>query len=95
VEQLNLILSLPQGAITATNLVAENLFQQARAEFEANPGKKTKTIVSADCINRVPFRAWVGYRREAEGGFYTGDKARLNLWRFPAEVPHAWERAAG
>ncbi len=78
-----------------TNLAAENLFVQARTEFQANTGKKTKTIVSADCINRVPFPAWVGFRREAEGGIYAGDKTRVSLWRFPAEIPHAWERAEG
>lgn len=78
-----------------TSLAAENLFQQARQEFQASPGKKTKTIVSADCINRVPFQAWVGYNREAEGGIYAGDKTRVSLWRFPAEIPHAWERAEG
>jgi hypothetical protein len=78
-----------------TNLAAENLFQQARAEFQASPGKKTKTIVSADCINRVPFAAWVGFRREAEGGIYAGDTTRVSVWRFPAQIPHAWERAEG
>jgi hypothetical protein len=78
-----------------TSLAAENLFEQARQEFQASPGKKTKTIVSADCINRVPFQAWVGYRREAEGGIYAGDATRVSLWRFPKEIPHAWERAEG
>jgi hypothetical protein len=78
-----------------TNLAAENLFHQARVEFQANPGKKTKTIVSADCINRVPFHAWVGYQRKIEGGIYAGDKTRVSLWRFPSEIPHAWERAEG
>jgi len=78
-----------------TGLAAENLFQQAREEFEKSPGKKTKTIVSADCFNRVPFAAWVGYRHEADGGIYAGDRTRLSLWRFPAEIPYSWERAEG
>lgn len=78
-----------------THLAAESRFNDAREELLGQPNKKTKTIVFEDCINRVPFPAWVGYHREAPGGLYVADKTRLSLWEFPVEIPRSWERVDG
>ena len=67
--------------------------EEARRELAANVNKKTKTIAQGDAINRVPFHAWVGYSREAQGGMYYGDREKVGLWRFPERIPRAWERA--
>lgn len=77
------------------HLAAESRFSDAREELVRTPTKKTKTIVFEDCINRVPFHSWVGYDRSAAGGLYVGDRHHLGLWRFPAEIPRAWERVSG
>lgn len=78
-----------------SHLVAESRYQDARQELSSNPAKKTKTIVTEDCINRVPFHAWVGYHREEIGGCFVADRFGMSVWRFPVEIPHAWDRAEG
>lgn len=78
-----------------THVAAESRFQDARALLTRHPLKKTKTIVTEDCFNRVPFSSWVGYRHRADGGLYVGDRDRLLLWRFPSEIPVQWEKAEG
>ena len=78
-----------------SQLAAQSRFTDARLELEVAPDKKTKTIVSDDCMNEVPFHTWVGYRRRNEGGLYVADQAHIGLWRFPEEIPLAWERAIG
>ncbi len=78
-----------------SQLAAQSRFTDARLELELQPDKKTKTIVSEDCLNEVPFHMWVGYRRRNEGGLYVADQQHIGLWRFPAEIPLAWERAVG
>jgi hypothetical protein len=77
------------------HLAARSRFVDARDELDANPTKKTKTVVSEDCINQVPFHTWLGYERPEEGGLYVADRDRIGVWRLPAEVPRVWERAAG
>ncbi len=76
-------------------LAAFSRFADARDELGANPAKKTKTVVSDDCLNEVPFESWLGYDESAAGGLYMADRDRIGVWRFPAEIPRAWERAAG
>lgn len=78
-----------------SQLAAQSRFTDARLELELQPEKKTKTIVSQDCLNEVPFHTWVGYRRRNEGGLYVADQSHIGLWRFPAEIPLVWERALG
>ena len=78
-----------------SQLAAQSRFTDARLELELQPEKKTKTIVSQDCLNEVPFHTWVGYRRRNEGGLYVADQGHIGLWRFPAEIPLVWERALG
>ncbi len=76
-------------------LAAEAVFDSAREEMLQKTYKKTKTIVSGECFNSIPFTSWVGYDRREEGGLYIGDARRLTLWRFPERIPHAWTRALG
>jgi hypothetical protein len=88
-EQLNLILSLPQGAIAATNLGVEGFAWHRR------PGSGTcvhgRTIFFDLALsNRHP-----DFTCLDEGGIHAGDTTRVSLWRFPAEIPQAWERATG
>jgi len=77
------------------HLAARSLYDDARAELEGNPLKKTKTIVLGGVLNHVPFEEWVGYGAPAAGGLYAGDRTRLEMWRFPDRIPLAWERADG
>jgi hypothetical protein len=74
-------------------LAAHAVFDGAKREFAADPGKKTKSVVFGDCFNRVPFPAWIGYDREALGGIYVGSHEQALLWRFPERIPRHWERA--
>jgi hypothetical protein len=74
-------------------LAAHAVFDGAKREFAADPGKKTKSVVFGDCFNRVPFPAWIGYDREALGGVYVGSNQQAVLWRFPERIPRSWERA--
>ena len=88
-EQLNLILSLPQGAITATNLGVEGFAWHRRP----GSGKffQGRTIFFDLALsNRRP-----DFTYPDEDGVFAGDTTRVSLWRFPAEIPHAWERATG
>jgi hypothetical protein len=80
-----------------THLAAQSRFTDARLELEVQPEKKTKTIVSDDCMNEVTYQSWVGYDRSAhaDGGLWVADRNHLGLWRFPQEIPLAWERAVG
>jgi hypothetical protein len=78
-----------------TQLAAHSRFVDARNELRKAPDKKTKTVVTDDCLNEVPFAAWVGHGRPEAGGLYLADRERIGVWRFPAEIPHAWERASG
>jgi len=78
-----------------SQLAAESRFTDARYEIDTQPDKKTKTIVSDDCMNEVPFHTWLGYGQSTEGGLYLADQAHIGVWRFPAEIPGAWERARG
>jgi hypothetical protein len=77
------------------HLAARSRFVDARAELESNPAKKTKTVVTDDCINEVPFGNWLGYDHPDQSGLYTADRERIGIWRLPAEIPRVWERAAG
>jgi len=76
-------------------LAAQSRFIDARKELEENSTKKTKTIVSGDCFNQIPFRDWIGYRHEVRGGLYVGDRNSLNLYPFPAEIPYSWDKIEG
>lgn len=75
------------------HLAAETVYEDARKELGGDNHKKTKTVVTGDSINRVPYTAWVGYHREAAGGVYYGDRSRVGVWRFPERIARAWERA--
>ena len=75
------------------HLAAESVYEQAHDELRQNTSKKTKTIVTGDCINRIPFQNWVGYHREAVGGIYAGDQSGITLWRFPEQFSQSWDRA--
>lgn len=79
--------------LALADLAARSLFDDARAELARTPAKKTKTIVTEDCINRVPFGAWRGYRGEDGGGLCVGDSAHALAWPFPVKIPSAWDRA--
>lgn len=75
------------------HLTAQSIFDAARRELAETAGKKTKTILIGETLNRVPFSAWSGYDRETEGGLYVGDGGSMRLWRLPERIPRAWERA--
>jgi hypothetical protein len=77
------------------HLAAQSHYAQARQELAANPRKKTKTIISEDCINRVLFSAWVGYKQPGIGGLYAADREHVFLWEFPSELEERWEKAEG
>lgn len=74
---------------------AQSRFEDARQELETQPDKKTKTIVSDNCINDVLFNTWLGYGKNSESGIYAADQTHIDLWRFPAVIPVNWERAIG
>lgn len=78
-----------------SHLAAQSRFSDARHELEIQPDKKTKTIVSDDCMNEVPFHTWMGYRQRSEGGIYVADQDHMALWRFPEEIPSSWEKPIG
>lgn len=77
------------------HLAAETVYEQARTALGQNATKKTKTVVTGESLNRVPFGAWVGYHREAPGGVYVGDAKKVGLWRFPQTISRSWDRAHG
>jgi len=76
-------------------LAAYSRYLDARSELQQDPKKKTKTVVSEDCMSQVAFESWVGYDHEDRAGLYVADRDQLDLWRFPAEIPRTWERASG
>ena len=75
------------------HLAAESRFNDANTEMTIHPDKKTKTVVSGDCINEVPFQNWLGYKTDADGGIYVADQKQISKWEFPEEIPLDWERA--
>jgi len=77
------------------HIAAASRFEGARRELAEKPVKKTKTIVMENCMNRIPFSEWIGYRREERGGLYTADRDGVSLWRFPATIPLSWDSAEG
>ncbi|HEY3447943.1 MAG TPA: hypothetical protein VGK67_16425 [Myxococcales bacterium] len=77
------------------HLAAEAVYSAARDELSQKGNKKTKTVVTGESINRVPFGAWVGYNREAQGGLYVGDAKKVSLWNFPQSISRSWDRAHG
>lgn len=77
------------------HIAAQSRFVNARRELEEMATKKTKTIVFEDCLNRIPFQDWIGYRHEARGGLYVGDRNNLTLYPFPATIPHSWDKVEG
>lgn len=77
------------------HIAAQSRFVEARRELEENEAKKTKTIVSGDCLNQIPYHDWTGYRNEARGGLYVGDRNGLSLFPFPDTIPHSWNRLEG
>lgn len=74
---------------------AQSRFEDARAELETHPEKKTKTIVSDNCMNDVLFNTWLGYGKGTEGGIFVADQSHIDLWRFPPVIPVNWDRAIG
>jgi hypothetical protein len=80
---------------SGSQLAAEQVYQDARKEME-NASKKTKTLVTGDAINRVPFQGWLGYGdRASRGGVFVGDRNSVGLWRFPDEIPRNFDKASG
>jgi hypothetical protein len=77
------------------HLAAQSRFIQARQELGEKVTKKTKTVVFEDCLNRISFQDWIGYRHEARGGLYVGDRNSLTLYPFPATIPHSWDKVEG
>ena len=78
-----------------THIAAASRFEVARRELLEKPVKKTKTIVLENCMNRIPFSEWIGYRREARAGLYTADRDGISLWQFPGAIPLTWDGAEG
>jgi len=78
-----------------TQLAALSRYVNARQELEQQPAKKTKTVVSEDSLNEVPFENWLGFSHEERHGLYLADREQIGVWRFPPEIPRVWERAAG
>jgi hypothetical protein len=76
-------------------IAAESRYVDARNELLEKKTKKTKTIILEDCFNHIPYRQWVGYQHDADGGLYIGDRNGLALYPFPAEIPHSWDKAEG
>jgi len=76
------------------DLAAREIFETAIKELTDTPMKKTKTITQQPgCFARVPYSGWKGFKEDAEGGLYVGDRDGVFLWRFPREIPRAWDRA--
>jgi hypothetical protein len=74
-------------------LVADSVYEDAKAELVKAPSKKTKTVYAGNALNRVPYQSWVGYQAGQVGGIYVGNRNKLVLWKFPETRPSAWERA--
>jgi hypothetical protein len=74
-------------------LVADTVYEEAKAELVADPSKKTKTVYTGNVLNRVPYQSWVGYQGGQRGGLYVGNRDKLVLWTFPESRSSAWDRA--
>ena len=75
------------------DVAARDVFETALRELTETPMKKTKTIMLGECFARIPYAGWKGYREDAAGGLYGGDRNGAYLWRLPKEIAHAFERA--
>ncbi len=76
-------------------LAAASRYDEAREELTAKPTKKTKVIALGEFLEDVPFRNWVGYKHDAEGGLYVADRNGIYLWSFPKAIPRTWEQVNG
>src|SRR5208282_6876221 len=65
------------------DLAARDVFDTAMRELTETPMKKTKTITLGESLARIPYSGWKGYREDAVGGLYGGDRDGARLWRFP------------
>ncbi|MCK5145209.1 hypothetical protein KAR48_00550 [bacterium] len=74
-------------------LAAQSRYRDAKEELEANPDKKTKTIVNESCMNEIPFNSWQGYNNRTESGLYIADHNHISQWQFPEPISVAWDRA--
>ncbi len=77
------------------HIAALSRFTEAREVLQQDRNKKTKTIVFDNCLNRIPFQEWVGYRDGRQGGLYFGDRSGLIIYPFPQEIPASWHRQEG
>jgi len=77
------------------HLMAEQTFDIAHEELTKNPKKKTKTLYHGSAYDKIPFTAWMGYDKPAEGGVYCADRDHMMVWRFPTKMPKTWARADG
>ncbi len=76
-----------------TQLAAHARYAECFKEIAEKPTKKTKTVALTNLLNNVPFQAWVGFDRKAEGGLYFGDRNHVRVARFPESLPYDWEKA--
>jgi hypothetical protein len=74
-------------------LVADAVYEEAKAELVKEPSKKTKTVYGGNVLNRVPYQSWVGYQGGHPGGVYVGNRDKIVLWKLPDTRSTAWERA--
>ena len=74
------------------DIAAASRYTEAREELALKPTKKTKVIAMGECLNDVPFHAWIGYQGEKKGGLYVGDRDRISLWSFPKVIPRSWDQ---
>jgi hypothetical protein len=81
--------------VAEANGAAESVYDEAVKDLAGDRHKKTKTIVTGDSINRVPLQSWLGQGGDHQGGVYVGDPRHVQLWRFPAVIPHKWSHAGG
>jgi hypothetical protein len=72
-------------------IVAASRYDEAREELSVRPTKKTKVIALGEFLEDVPFHSWIGYKREAQGGLYVGDRNGISLWPFPKAIPRSWD----
>jgi hypothetical protein len=77
-----------------TRVAAESVFRNAREALSQDPAKKTKTVFIGNALQSAPFRDWAGYGGDGRGGLFVADREHIDLWRFPDEIPHDWDRAA-
>lgn len=75
-----------------SEMAAGQSYEAAHRTLTETPTKKTKTIAIGECFSRVPYAAWKGYDG-ADGGLYAGDHGSALVWRFPKQIPRAWDKA--